>query len=86
MTVRKSFWFYIIAFIAMLGFANYAVGAEKPTIAVFDFSVSETVTGEITVQTRSGAGRVSVKRDDKTSLLTEKLVNALNKYKKVSVV
>lgn len=86
MTVIKLFWFYIIAFIVMLGSVNRAVGAEKPTIAVFDFSVSETVTGEITVQTSPGGGRVSVKREYKTSLLTDKLVTALTTSKKVLVV
>jgi curli biogenesis system outer membrane secretion channel CsgG len=90
MLVKKRFYCVcIIGFFALLGLTNLTLAAEKPTIAVFDFTVSETVTGEIRVETSGDTGRVSrvtVKKEYTTSLLTDKLVTALTNSKKVSVV
>jgi len=68
--------------------AACALGATgKPTIAVFDFTVSPTVTGEIVIDTGGGASRVvTVGTEYQTSLLTDKFITSLTKSQKVSVV
>jgi len=75
----------VAASIAVASFGS-AEDIKKPTIAVFDFDVGETVGGKITVQSAEGGARVSTTRDYETSLLSNKLVTALVGSKKVSVV
>ncbi len=78
----------ITSIAVMLGLVPCAFGAAgKPTIAVFDFTVSPTITGEVVVVTGSGGSRVaSFGAEYQTSLLTDKFVTALTKSQKVSVV
>lgn len=71
----------------LLGLAAYAPGGTgKPTIAVFDFTVSPTVTGEIIVETAGASRVISIGTEYQTSVLTDKFVTALTKSQKVSVV
>jgi curli biogenesis system outer membrane secretion channel CsgG len=72
----------------IIGLATCALGATgKPTIAVFDFTVSPTVTGEVIVESGSGGSRVATFGTEfQTSLLTDKFVTALTRSQKVSVV
>jgi len=60
---------------------------EKPTVAVFDFKVSQTVEGKIVISTGSDTGGgVTIASEPHTSVLTDKLITALVKSGKVSVV
>lgn len=87
LSIKKMLPVCIAVFIMMLLVGNNtAAAAGKPTIAVFDFTVGETVTGQISIQTGTSSGRLSLQGEYKTSLLTDKLVTALVKSKKVTVV
>jgi len=73
--------------VVILGLVNGALGAAgKPTVAVFDFGLSPTVTGEIIIETGGASRVVTISAELQTSLLTDKFVTALTKSEKVSVV
>ena len=86
MTRENLLGAYLIALVGLLCLMNCTMGAERPTIVVFDFTVGETATGNITVQSDPGGSRTSIRSEYKTDLLTDKLITALVQSKKVSVV
>ena len=61
-------------------------GPEKPTVAVFDFTVDQTIAGRIVINIGNDAGGATTVSEPRTSLLTDRLIMALVKSGKVSVV
>jgi len=87
MAKEKPLYLYLIVLFGLISSTTYGERTGKPTLAVFDFTVSQTVTGEISVQTSGGASRIiNVGVEYQTSLLNDKFVTALAKTQKVSVV
>ena len=70
----------------ILATQNCTTGAEKPSIAVFDFDIAITTTGKIMIETNRASKQIEIKETYETSLLTDKLITTLTKSKKVSVV
>lgn len=75
----------IITLSTLLLFSTTIYAAEKPTVAVLDFTIGPSVGGKITLTTNNRVESAEIKAGFETSLLTNKLVAELIKTQKVTV-